>query len=83
MRWYVDPSHYSVELGNIMLDRLLGKESRSVFGNRLSASSIEAVLEEQRSAREEFRHRNPVLINLIKNNIFQYGQKREKRCEGN
>ena len=83
MRWYVDPSHYSVELGNIMLDRLLGKKSQSVFGNRLSASSIEAVLEEQRSAREEFRHRNPVLINLIKNNIFQYGQKREKRCEGN
>jgi len=83
MRWYVDPSHYSVELGNIMLDRLLGKAGESVFGKRLTASSIEAALEEQRSAREVFRHRNPVLIKLIKNNIFQYGQKRGKDCEGN
>jgi hypothetical protein len=72
MRWYLDPSHYSVELGNIMLNRLRGERSSTPFGDRLHSSSIDKVLEKQRIARDEFHRFNPEITTLLLDNALKH-----------
>lgn len=71
MQWYVDPSHYSVELGHIMLDNILEKGGASSFGIRLTASSIEDALQQQRQARKGYHEREPVLTAMLKEKVLK------------
>lgn len=81
MQWYLDPSHYSIELGNIMMDRLVGKNGPYSFGDYLTKSSIEDTLEKQRIEREKFCQSHRQLTDLIKTNASQYYEIRKKSGE--
>jgi hypothetical protein len=70
MQWYVDPSHYSVELGHIMLSRIMGNETSSPFGRRLTASSLDRVLQQHHLAREEYYRREPVLSRMLRDRVL-------------
>lgn len=48
MRWYWEASHFKVDLGNQVLERLAGDEPRQLagFGRHLDANTVDAVLAE-------------------------------------
>jgi len=70
MKWYLDPSHYSVELGRLMLDvihagtRDAGGE-RVSFGRPMNVSTIDQLLIDIRNERAKYRLENPELIKRI------------------
>ena len=70
MQWYVDPSHYSVELGHIMLDRILEKAASSEFGIQLTASAIEEILQQQRQERQDYLKAEPHLTTLLREKVL-------------
>ena len=78
MQWYLDPSHYSVELGNIMLDRLTGKNSPYPFGDQLTSASIDHVLGKERMERADFNRAHTELANLIRGNAAKFYQERKR-----
>jgi len=60
MRWYGDPSHYRVELGNMILDEIFGVAGRapwvpSDFGIPLSPGNLDSVLSRVREAGARYR----------------------------
>jgi hypothetical protein len=79
MQWYVDPSHYSVELGNIMLDRMLGKAISNPFGLRLTGLSLDNVLEQYHIARDEYYRREPVLSRTLRAKVLNTLEKLKKQ----
>lgn len=48
MEWYWDPVHCNSELGNIVLDRVLGDASPNDFGIVLTSSNVNEVLARER-----------------------------------
>jgi hypothetical protein len=63
MRWYVDPSHFTRDLGNLVLDRVLGRQGEAAgladFGFRVSAANVGEDLARIRDERERYRHSHP------------------------
>jgi len=60
MRWYGDPSHYRVELGDVMLDEIFGVGDRAQemprdFGIPLSPENLDSVLARVREAGARYR----------------------------
>ncbi|GAB3036275.1 hypothetical protein [Bowmanella dokdonensis] len=50
MQWYWEPAHYRKELGDIMLQKMLGEEAGRVeFGRSLDGDSIQSILAEDRA----------------------------------
>ena len=62
MQWYRDTSHYSPEVGDMILDRILGVpgfESSPLPNGRLDRSAIDGDLSEIRSAGVRYRLAEP------------------------
>jgi hypothetical protein len=74
MRWYWDSSHYTKELGDLMLDKIFNyHESERVvskdFGVLVNSQNIEQNLSIIRSGRQEYRDTHPDDINEIESVI--------------
>ena len=54
MKYYFESSHYTPELGNIVLDRLMGKSEYKDFGVEITSKNIDAHIEKQKSLRSKF-----------------------------
>ena len=54
MKYYFESSHYTPELGNIVLDRLMGKSEYKDFGVEITSKNIDAHIEKQKSLRRKF-----------------------------
>jgi hypothetical protein len=64
MRWFIDPRHYSKELGDMILDRIFdyidpGRLTPDYFGVLLNSENIDSVLEKIRTDRENYRNTHP------------------------
>jgi hypothetical protein len=61
MRWFWDSSHYKVELGDRMLDRVLGgpESGPADFGVRLAPEGLEGHLARVRAERDRYRELHP------------------------
>ncbi len=57
MRWYIDSSHYTEALAEIMLDAMY--DTRTAFGAALNSTMLEAHLAELRAARDDYRAKHP------------------------
>ena len=59
MNYYWEGSHYRREVGNLILDRVLGNgEAPADFGIRLTPRNVEAYLESSRAARQAYLEEN-------------------------
>ena len=54
MKYYLESSHYTPELGNIVLDRLMDKSDYKDFGVEITSKNIDAHIEKQKSLRAKF-----------------------------
>lgn len=60
MQNYLDPSHYKKEIGDLILDKVLGGSTQNEdFGRRLTPQTLDTVLEEIRRGREKYRQTFP------------------------
>jgi hypothetical protein len=62
MRWYLESSHYSPELGDLVLDRVLGAPGAGASplpDLRIDAATIDRHLSMLRSQAEEYRYTHP------------------------
>jgi hypothetical protein len=71
MRWYSDPSHCTVEVGNLILDRIFGTASATAktvkpFGLQLTPATVETVIAAEISGSERYRRENPDEIEGIR-----------------
>jgi hypothetical protein len=76
MRWYRDPSHYKVQLGDLVLDRIFNyhKEGRAApddFGVMVTSENIESHLAKIRADSRQYRDTHPddimEIIEICKN----------------
>ena len=69
MRWYWEASHYKSVVGDMILQRVLGKETEgfeySGFGVLLDTENIDRHLSDQRRAQETYRREYPKEINEL------------------
>jgi hypothetical protein len=69
MKNYVDNSHYSRKIGDLILDRILSYQEEKVpndFGTLLTSDNIEGVLKKNRINREVWAKNNPQDAQLVK-----------------
>ena len=60
MKWFYEVTHCRPELGDIILDRMLGDtETAEDFGTLLTTSNVDQHLESFARAREQFSQENP------------------------
>lgn len=64
MRYYWDPGHFSAEVGDMILARMLGREDRvgplpPEFGRELTPASVETILKRFHEQQAEYRQRFP------------------------
>lgn len=64
MKWFWEPVHFKKALGDIILSRMLGGDSRD-FGVELTPASLEARLTDGRRQRELFRQKYPAEVQRI------------------
>ena len=66
IKWFLDPSHYSRNLGSKIIDRMLGtQEIDSEFGVEIQFSGIEEHLMNVRKERKLWRGNHPIDFNEI------------------
>lgn len=68
MKYYTDHSHYTKEIGDLVLNRLLSYQQETVrddFGLLLTPANIESQLDKIRANREVWVKNNPELVKLI------------------
>jgi hypothetical protein len=86
MRWFWETSHYREITGNLVLDRVFGTRDPSRplpedFGARLTAASIETLLDRSRTKRAQWVAANPDLMALIHKTAQQRpDRQREATC---
>lgn len=67
MKWYIDPSHYSDDLGDIMLGVMLSNHNVSDdLGSMLRSDNIENHLSVIRTLRRQYRQVNTEVLTLTK-----------------
>ncbi len=71
MSYYWDSSHFKENVGDMVLDRLFGKEKNKApllnnFGLKLTPENVEHVIKDLRKKHEEYQHDNATEINTIK-----------------
>ncbi|MCF6337465.1 MAG: hypothetical protein L3J84_05875 [Gammaproteobacteria bacterium] len=76
MDWFWEPAHYRKELGDLMLNRMLGnycpKETvKPEFGSLISVANIELHLTRQRAAAQTYVANNPLVITKIQKLVSQ------------
>ena len=54
MKFYFESSHYTPELGNIVLDRLMSESEYKDFGVEITSKNIDAHIENQKILRNKF-----------------------------
>ena len=54
MKYYFESSHYTHDLGNIVLDRLINKSEYKDFGVEITSKNIDAHIENQKILRNKF-----------------------------
>ena len=72
MRWYWEAGHFKKELGDIVLERVLGNASGSAddgFGVVLTADNVEQHLAEQRESRRRYANTHPEDVREIETMI--------------
>lgn len=82
MRWYFEAQHFTKELGDLMLDRILdyrdaGRHVPEDFGARIDSRNIDAHLAAIRAAGDEWRRLHPEDVAEMKDR----GQRRPRRAE--
>ncbi|MBL1264992.1 hypothetical protein [Candidatus Methylomicrobium oryzae] len=88
MRWYWESSHYKKETGNIILNKLLGKDEKERnkypdFGVQLTLQNIDSILEQNRAQREAYIKQNIEIIKEIKRIIINTSSAREQLMSQN
>lgn len=72
MRWYWEAGHFKSELGNLMLDRMVGESQSSAdMGVRLSPANVQAHIEEQRALGAQYRVANPGDVQAVESLLAQ------------
>lgn len=56
MKWYWEPAHYKKELGDLLLERMIGKDSTLAFGQRVFTSNIDSSLGQDGVDLEQSKH---------------------------
>jgi len=63
MAWFIDPSHYADNLGNLLLDKMFGEEEAlEGLGVRLEAENIDQHLSATRQLQDQYRENNPETV---------------------
>lgn len=76
MNWFWEPAHYRKELGDLMLNRMLGNNCpkdtvKPEFGSLISVANIEQHLTLQRAAAQTYVANNPQVITKIQKRVSQ------------
>ena len=74
---YVDNSHYTPEIGNLILNRIFNYKTSQVpndFGVLLTTDNIDFHLENVRQQRQKWVNNNPETVNLVKNHYCSVNQ---------
>ncbi|MDJ0631982.1 MAG: hypothetical protein QNJ34_02210 [Xenococcaceae cyanobacterium MO_188.B29] len=69
MEYYIDNSHYSPKVGDLVLNRILSFQTEKVprdFGVLVNQDNIESHLEQIRLDREVWREKHPEELNLVR-----------------
>jgi len=71
MRWYTDPSHFTKDVGNLMIDRMFRLQPENVliaepFGVQLTSANVEKVIEAEKRGSERYRHDNSDEISRLR-----------------
>ena len=77
MNNYVDNSHYTPEIGNLVINRIFYYQTSKVpndFGALLTTDNIEEHLDNIKNERQQWKKNNPEEVDLVKN-IFTKSQK--------
>jgi len=75
-KWFWEPAHYRKELGDKMLDQMLGNDCpknavQAEFGSLISTANIEEHLARQRDAAQTYAANNPQVITKIQQLVLQ------------
>jgi hypothetical protein len=68
MKWYLESSHFTPALGELVIERLLGNNEESAgapFGVRVTAANLESHLSYLRTARQAYAARHPDEITWV------------------
>lgn len=59
LKWFMEPAHYSREMGDVIIRRLLNRDD-SNFGAVVTSENVQSHLQELRREREAYRLQHPV-----------------------
>ena len=80
MKNYIDDSHYTPQIGNLIIERILGKESEipADFGTLIDSKNIEQHLKKIRSDRQKWLKNNPEEVEMVGNFYTKVNQKKNE-----
>ncbi|MEZ5480834.1 MAG: hypothetical protein R3E73_01280 [Porticoccaceae bacterium] len=67
MQWYLETSHYTSALGNIVLSKVFSDDTTNPFGKKITTDNIEHHLSELRYQQLDWRQKNPAWHEDLKN----------------
>jgi hypothetical protein len=74
LNWMYDSAHLSKDLGDSIIDIITGKKE-PYFGGKISMQNIDSWLKDQRILREQYRQKNPLLTEGIRQQVGQLKDK--------
>jgi hypothetical protein len=84
MKNYADNSHYTEEIGNLVLNRILSYQEETVpkdFGILLTPDNVESHIEQIRADREVWAKNNPEEVKLVQEIKHEYDLKNQSKTK--